>query len=869
MLRKKTAVFISMIIILLFAVSVFSQTAPGNSDPFMNLEWRHIGPTIFGGRIPDVEAVETNPNIIYVAGSTGGIFKTVNNGITWKPVFDKAGSTLSIGDMAIAQSDPLIIWVGTGEANGEQNAASLGDGVYRSLDGGETWQNMGLKETRHIHRVAIHPKDPDIVFVAAPGKRWGPNPERGLYRTEDGGKTWEKVIYISENTGVVDIVIEDNGRVMYAATYQRRRHAWGIVSAGPEAAIYRSLDGGDTWDKLGGGLPEGNLDKIGLAIAKSRPNVVYAIIGGQNGGLFRSDDRGTTWTKVNNIGTSYWYGNFYVDPTNENKIWVMGTYMSVSIDGGKTFERDWTARNIHVDHHALWINPNNPDHMLLGNDGGFYISYDGARNWDFINNIPIAQFYVTAVDNRDPYWIYGGLQDNGTWGIPSRNYDRYGILNEDAVVVGGGDGFASAIDPRDHTVVYAESQFGGLTVVDLETRESDNIRPAPKDTAETYRFTWNSPLMISPHNPDVLYFGGNKLFKTTDKGENWEEISPDLTRNEKPSEWTILGMEPSLRAYNTITAIAESPLRKGVIYVGTDDGRIHVTMDEGENWQDLTGKFRLPGEVKYVTKIHTSMHGEGTAYISFSGHFNDDFSPYIFKTTDFGKNWKNITGNMPAEAIVKVIRDHSGDPDLLFAGIHNGLMVSLDGGKNWIRVDSIPPVSVDDIHVKNNDLVLGTYGRGIIIMDDIGFLVNINEKVDNSGVFLFPVRDTEQFYRMNRRMFTGVSDYAGPNPEYGVLITYYLKNEISGSEENSDQGVKIQILDNDGNTIRELEGTGNKGINRIAWDLRKIDESSDTQRRGRRGPRYTDVEPGEYIVKLTAGGMEYQQTVRVVPDKRK
>ncbi len=857
------------------------------TDYFEHMEWRHIGPAVFGGRIPDVEALPDNPAVIYVAGSTGGVFKTTNNGVTWRPIFDQAGPTLSIGDMAIAPSDPLIIWVGTGESNGEQQAGSLGNGVYRSLDGGETWEHMGLGDTRFIHRIAIHPKNPEIVFVAAPGRRWGPNEERGLYRTLDGGLTWEKVLYINEDTGVVEVAMEDNGRVLYAAAYQRRRHAWGNLTGGPHSGIYRSMDGGSTWEKLGGGLPEGVLGKIAIAIAKSSPNVVYAAIADSEGGLYRSEDRGSSWTRVNDLRTSYWYGNIYVDPVNENKLWVMGTQLDVSIDGGKTFENDWTARGIHVDHHALWINPANTDHMLMGNDGGFHITYDGARTWSFLNNIPIAQFYVLDVDNRDPYHVYGGLQDNGTWGVPSRTYSRSGILNEDVVNVGGGDGFVPAIDPRDHTVVYAESQYGALRRVDLVTGRSSGIRPVPEDTTETYRFNWNSPVLISPHDPDVIYFGGNKLFRTTDQGESWETISQDLTRNENPSEWEIMGLKPSLRAYNTITALAESPLREGLIYTGADDGSVYRTTDGGQTWEELSDRFGFEGDVKFTTKLHASSSDPGTAYIAFTGHYSDDLRPYLFKTTDSGESWTSIAGDLPSEAVVMVVVEHPEVPELLFAGVHNGLMISFNGGATWTRAGgNLPPVSVNDIKIKNGDLVLGTYGRGILILDDIAFLEQLTEGVLEEDARLFPIRETEQYYLNNRDLSNKAARFSGPNPEYGALITYYLKDgpppgEPAGENPPSEEetsaeppGVTIQILDPSGAVIRELPGPDRQGFNRIAWDLRMVadtavspGEEEETQGQRRR-PQMTDVEPGSYTVKLIARGAELIQTVTVVPDRR-
>lgn len=876
MVGRRAWTRVMTLLLLPFATAHAQQRHAGSY--FDHLQWRHIGPAVFGGRIPDVEAVPDNPAVMYVAGSTGGIFKTTNNGVTWEPIFDDAGPTLSIGDMAIAPSDPLILWVGTGEANGEQQAASLGDGVYRSLDGGKTWENRGLRNTGSIHRIAIDPDDPDIVFVAAPGHRWGPNEERGLFRTRDGGRTWEKVLYINENTGVTEVAMEENGRVLYAGAWQRRRHAWGNLTGGPYSGVYRSMDGGTTWEKLGGGLPEGVLGKIAIAIARSSPNVVYAAIGDEDGGLYRSEDRGDTWTRVNDLRTSYWYGNIYVDPLNENKVWVMGTQLDVSIDGGKAFENEWTAEGIHVDHHALWINPANPDHMIMGNDGGFHMTYDGARTWSFLNNIPIAQYYVIAIDDRDPYHIYGGLQDNGTWGLPSRTWSRAGILNEDVVNVGGGDGFAPAIDPRDFTVVYSESQFGALNRVDLVTGESFRIRPAPADTTESYRFNWNSPILISPHDPDVIYFGGNKLFRTTDRGESWEAISEDLTRNEDPSQWEIMGLKPSLRPYNTLTAIAESPVRQGLIYAGADDGSVWRTTDGGDTWEALSDRFDLAGPGRFVTKIHASPSDASTAYIAFTGHYHDDFRPHLFKTTDAGRSWTRITEDMPSEAVVMSVAEHPDDPDLLFAGVHNGLMVSVDGGEHWARAGgNLPPVSVNDIRIKNGDLVLGTYGRGIVILDDISFLAQLNEETLSQDAYLFPVRDAEQYFRNNRDLSNKAARFAGPNPEYGALITYYLKDPppaVKATEEEDGSKapeVLIQILDGEGAVVRELSGPDRAGFNRIAWDLRTPPDSTEgaSAQEGRRRPQLEDVDPGEYTVKLMTRGLERIQTVRVVPDRRR
>jgi len=871
MREQPSLMLLGLVLLFASASAAGQQTGPG--DHFRHLSWRHIGPAVFGGRISDIEVLPDNPAVIFAASATGGIFKTTNNGVTWRPVFDDAAPTLSIGDMAIAPSDPLVVWAGTGEAIGEQQPASLGNGVYRSLDGGETWKYMGLKDTRFIHRVVVHPTNPDIVFVAAPGHRWGPNAERGLYRTRDGGETWEKVLYPGENTGVVEVAMEDNGRVLYAASWQRRRNAWGNLTGGPESRIYRSIDGGSTWTELGGGLPAGNLGKTAIAIARSSPNIVYAAIGGEDGGLYRSGDRGISWRRVNDIRTSYWYGNIYVDPLDENTLWVMGTKLSVSIDGGKTFENDWTARGIHPDHHALWINPENTDHMLMGNDGGFYITYDGARNWRFLNNLPIAQYYAIGVDDRDPYHVYGGLQDNGTWGIPSRTFASVGILNEDAVKVGGGDGFVPVIDPRDFTNVYAESQFGNLKRVDLVTGESHKIRPEADEEDESYRFSWNSPVLISRHDPGIIYFGGNRLFRTADRGDTWEAISPDLTKNEDTADWTIMGLSPALRSYNTLTAIDESALRQGLIYTGADDGSVYRTADGGGTWTSLSSRFDLDAPGRFVTDIHASVSDPAVAYVAFTGHFEDDFRPQLFKTGDAGDSWVRITGDMPDEAVVLTIQEHPDDPDLLFAGVHNGLMVSLDGGKHWRRAGgNLPPVSVNDLRLKDGDLVLGTYGRGIVILDDVSFLAQATDRILEDEAFLFPVRAAELFYPGKRDYANKAARFSGPNPDYGALITYYLREvPADAATQAGEAGTSIRILDADGTVVRELTAPARRGFSRIAWDLQTPVATPDTpdETADDDAPAMVDVEPGVYTVTLSVGEREWTQTLEVIPDRRR
>ncbi|MCP4709199.1 MAG: hypothetical protein GY869_11285 [Planctomycetes bacterium] len=871
------------LLILVFTVSLVTISFTGNvtaqegqlfkSDLFENMSFRHIGPGIYGGRIPDIEVNPDNPAEVYVAGSTGGIFKSVNQGITFEPIFDDVGTSISIGDMALAPSDPLILWVGTGEASSDQSAGSIGDGVYKSIDGGQTFEHMGLDLTRHISRIAIDPTNPNIVFVGACGSLWGANPQRGLYRTKNGGRTWQQVLYINDDTGIADVVIDpSNGEIVYASTYQRRRRAWAHVRKGPYSRLYRSVDGGDSWQKLTDGLPDGDIGRIALAIPSSNPKRVYASVEHSEGGMFRSENRGNTWEQVNEgYGASYWYGRIYVDPVNADKIWHMATSLSVSEDGGETFTANQTAPLIHVDHHCLWINPKNPDHMMMGNDGGFYITYESGKNWDFIDKLPFGQYYAISVDNRVPYWVYGGLQDNGVWGVASRTFLSDGILNEHVVTVCGGDGFYSAADPRDYNLVFGESQNGGLVLTNIKTGSRQNVKPrAPQ--GDTYRFNWNSPFFISTHDPDNFYFGGNKLFKTRDKGQNWETISDDMSKNENLDDVLIMDLKPARKPYASLSTIAESPLQQGLIYAGTDDGNVRVTKDDGKNWVDLTSKFPLPQD-RFVTRVLPSHHDVATCYVSFTRYWEaDDFTPYLFKTTDYGQSWTDVTGDMPEMACIKCVVEHPGNPDLLFAGIHNGLLLTIDGGNHWIRLAgaNLPPVAIDDIKIApgDNDLVLGTYGRGIIILDDIAFLEYLDNAVLNSAGYLFPPRDTYKFNRASRYMFSEAARYVAPNPDYGVLITYYLDSELS--VDTPETPFKIEILNDQGNIIRELTNPpGQMGINRIVWDLRATPTS---QQRGQRGgvrSRSGDVEPGRYTVKLAIGAMELSQSVIIKPDPRK
>ncbi len=790
---------------------------------------------------------------------------------------------LSIGDIAIASSDPNIIWAGTGEPNNRQSS-SWGAGVYRSLDGGDSWKLMGLEQTHHIGRIVVHPRDPNIVFVAALGHLWGSNSERGLYRTTDGGKSWNNVLRINDDTGVVDVALENNGRILYAASYQRRRRAWGFVGGGPHSAIYRSLDGGDTWKELTEGLPTGDTGRIGISISSSNPNIVYSIIENKEGGIFRSEDRGAHWIKTNSLNPRpMYYSQIRVDPNNSNKIWVLGSPLYVSNDGGETFASEATGVGIHVDHHAFWINPKNSDHVMLGNDGGLYFSYDGSRNWDFIDNLPIGQFYAIAVDQRDPYWVYGGTQDNGSWAIPSRTYSRLGIMNQDVVNIAYGDGFYAATTPQDERIVYASSQSGRLYRVDLPTREEKGIRPVPNDAEEEYRFNWSTPLIVSVHDPHTLYAAGNKVFRSTDRAHSWQEISPDLTRNLEWKELPIMGVtrddetlsrDDGLDNYGNITTMAESPLLAGLLYVGTDDGNVQMTRDSGKNWSNLTDNFSLPGQ-RWVSRVAPSHHAVATAYVTFDGHQDNDFRPYVFSTTDSGESWQSIAGNLPNGVVLNSFAEHQRNPKLLLAGTESGVYVTLNGGETWDHwAGNLPPVPIDDIIIKQpeNDVVLGTHGRSIIILDDITMLENLSTEVLDSELHLFRPREATQYYAKRSLPVPGASEFQGPNPDPGALFTYYLKNnaESDPEAEDSEPAVQVVIEDGQGKRIRELEGAYKQGFHRIAWDLRyPLSYAADPNEESWFGPmRGPFVMPGRYTVRLSAGARSTSQSfdVRVDPE---
>ena len=888
------------------AAAAPAEQKPDYVSALKNLEWRQLGPAIMGGRIDDFAVVESNPKIVYVGAATGGVWKTTNDGTTWEPVFDKEAVS-TIGAVTVAPSDPSILWVGTGEANNRQSS-SWGDGVYKSMDAGKTWTHLGLADTQHIGRIVIHPSNPDVVYVAALGHLWGANKERGVYKTTDGGKTWTQTLFINEDTGVSDIAMDPQSPdTLYAAAYERRRTAFGFNGGGPGGGIYKTIDGGATWKKLTKGLPYangGDVGRIGLAIYLRNPNILCALIQQAKSGIFRSDDKGENWTRMGDTDPrpSY-YSQIRIDPNNDLRIWVLGAPVYHSEDGGKTFVTTRGFR-IHGDYHAMWIDPANSNHMIAGTDGGIHWSYDAGRSWDYVNTVALGQFYELGLDMRTPYWICGGLQDNGSWCGPSATTYTAGITNDDWFRVDGGDGFYAAVDPDDPATVYTESQDGNLSRRDTRTTEARFIRPLSKEGDPQYRFQWNSPVVISSHDHHTIYYGGNFLFKSTDRGDTWTKLGGDLTTGVERGKLPILGKVPDkdtlsrndgVQEYPTITTISESPLTPSVLWVGTDDGNLQVTRDGGQSWKNVAS--RVPGvpQGTYVSRVVASRSAEGTAFVTFDGHRSNDFNVYVFLTTDYGETWQSISKGLPANnGTLHVIREDPRDPNLLFAGTEYGVFVSFDRGANWSSLKlNLPSVPVDDIqiHPRENDLVLGTHGRSIWVLDDMRPLEQLDEKVLASELHSFDVRPAYLWRMYGNKGNTGSKWFMAPNPPYGALISFYVKSKPEEKEP-----VKITIQDKDGNTIRDIQCSAHKddaaapapprrfgaipceakaGVNRTNWDLRYSPSAEPTpqQLQGMAagfgfGPRGPLVEPGEYTIKITAGKNEVTQTVQVNDDPR-
>lgn len=844
-----------------------AQESRLNEALFKSLQFRALGPAIMGGRIDDFAVVESNPHTIYAATASGGLWRTINNGVTWEPLFD-GESHSSIGDVALAPSNPEIVWVGTGEPNNRQSS-SWGNGVYKSVDGGKTWTNMGLKDSHHIGRIVIHPTNPEIVYVAAVGRLWGPNRERGLFKTTDGGKTWTNTKFINEDTGFIDVAMDgQDPNVLYAAAYQRRRTPFGFNGGGPGSGLYKTTDGGATWSRLAGGLPAGDAGRIGIDIYRKDPKIVYVTYEHAEGGIFRSEDRGATWKKVSDINPRpMYYSQIRIDPQNDQRIYVLGASMYISDNGGKSLSNAGPFWRIHGDFHAMWINPSDPNHLLVGSDGGIHFSYDKTRTWDYINTIPLGQFYEVGFDFRKPYWVYGGLQDNGSWGSPVATLNLTGPSNDEWIRVGGGDGFYTQVDPKDPNTVYTESQNGNIQRLNLLTSEGKFIRPQPLEgSGERYRFDWNSPIVISPHDNRRIYLGGNRLFISNSRGDTWDVITPDLTKNIDRDRIEIMGALPKLsrhdgqEGFSHITTIAESPAREGILWVGTDDGNVQASRDGGKTWKNVVDRItRIAGGVPnntYVTRVIASAASAGRAYVTFDGHRNDDFRPYVFVTEDFGESWRAITANLPHPA--NVIREHPRNQDLLFVGTEFGLWVSFNRGGSWRQMkNNLPTVPVDDIaiHPRENDLILATHGRSLWVLDDLSPLEQMTEAVAAAEFHLVDPRPAVMWRLYAHKGNAGNRTFIANNPPYGAIIHYYLR-------EKAREKVRITIHDKAGGQISEVMMVRNEpGVHRVNWDLRHAPPFTLAQTApgtgfvmaGVRGPR---VLPGEYLVRLNIDGKD-------------
>jgi photosystem II stability/assembly factor-like uncharacterized protein len=844
------------------------------------LKWRSIGPALTSGRVSDIAVVDSNPDIVYVATATGGVWKTTNRGTTWEPVFENGG-TASVGDVTVAPSNPNVVWVGTGEG-WPWRSVSFGDGVYKSLDGGKSWQHMGLAESRHVSRIVIHPQDANLLYVAANGALWGANEERGLFKTTDGGQTWSKVLYISKNTGVSDLAMDPRDpEVLYAAAFQRERRNWSFVAGGQEGGLFKTTDGGKTWTQLKNGLPEGEVGRIAVSVCASQPDTVYAAVQakGKETGIYRSDDRGASW-EWRSADVS---AKVYCDPNQPERLYVLRNGNNVSEDGGKTLSFNFAARGVHVDHQALWINPANSNHLVLGNDGGLYFSQDRGHNWIFMPHLPVSQFYTVAVDLQEPfYYVYGGTQDNNSFGGPSGTRNTDGITNADWYMTVGGDGFYVQIDPTDATVVYTESQYGRLVRFDTRTGERRLIQPQPPE-GEKYRWNWSSPVAISHHDPKTIYFAANKVFKSSNRGDAWKTVSPDLTRQLDQYELPLMGkvwpkdaiqLHQGTADYGNISTFSESKLKAGLLAVGTDDGVISVSRNDGGNWTRIE-KFPGVPERTYVSRVAWSALAEGTLYATFDGHKDNNYLPYVYKSTDYGASWTSLVNNLPSFGPVKVILEHPRNPRLLFLGTEFTVFASIDGGAHWISLkNNLPTVPVHDmvVHPRENDLVLGTHGRGFFILDDLAALEELTPERLASPSALFSLRPALQLHRFNRgRGFLGQHHFSAPNPPDGAIITYYVNPAVMAAAKPPE--VRLQILDREGKRVRSLEppqGKEGAGIQRVVWDLRhplsyKLEPDEETSFFFG-APRGPFVLPGEYQVVLRVGETEQRKTVKVKGD---
>lgn len=851
--------------VLLVCVSALSN-GQGIDNLLVDMKARSLGPSRMGGRIADIAVYEKEPRIFFVATAAGGLWKTTNGGITMSPVWDR-GTSVSLGAVDVSQSDPNLIWIGTGEQN-SRNSVSWGDGVYKSADGGKTWEKMGLEATRHVSQVLIDPKDNNVVYVAALGKLWGFNVERGVYKTTDGGKTWEHILKIDDKTGVADLVMDpSNHRTLLAAAYQRVRYPWAYMGGGPGSALYKTTDGGKNWKKITKGMPEGTYGRIGLdyyrkdskkvvmQIEASTPNADPTQRPVPTGGIFVSTDRGESWMKMSTRGFRYFY--FTIprwDPVDENRIYFPDVGIFASDDQGKTLRAFNTS--VHVDHHAMWINPNDNNHIIIGQDGGVGQTRDRGATWEHLNYLAIGQFYACAFDMRKPYFVYGGLQDNGSWGGPTQS-PRGSVAFWDWYGVGGGDGFFVQVDPDDWGVIYSESQGGAAGMQNIRTGERGSLRPQPVQ-GERYRFNWNTPIELSPHNPRIVYIGGNKLFRSLNRGAKMEAISPDLTTNDPKKlgppigsvTWDITGAEN----HCTIITISESGFKPGVIWCGTDDGNVWVTPDYGKTWNNVAPNIEGAPKFGYVSRVQASKWAEGRCYITYDNHRMDDVNTYVFATEDMGKTWTKITNGLRPDEPCHVIREGVKNPDLLVLGTEYNIYFSMDKGQNWTRFKEFPTVPIHDlrIHPRELDVVIATHGRSLWTMNISGLeeLAKANMEKDvflcrPQNVYIMSARGGQQDNWDGDRIWTA------RNTQPGTDIFYYMKADTLAD-------VTIRVTDAEGIEMANITAYKSAGLHSIRWNARTGGGGGFG---GGGGPRR--LTPGDYRVTLKVGDKEYVTSVHV------
>lgn len=873
-----------------------------NAGIVSGLKWRNIGPALTAGRIADMAVNPDNNNEFYLAIASGGVFKTSNHGTTFKPIFDGEGS-YSIGCITIDPNQTSTVWVGTGE-NNNQRSVAYGDGVYKSTDAGQSWKNMGLKNSEHISKIIVDPRNSDVVYVAAYGPLWSAGGDRGVYKTTDGGENWELIHSVSEHTGAADLVMDpSNPDIMYAAFHQRRRHVFTYVGGGEESAIFKTTDGGKTWNELKSGLPTGKMGRVGFAISPADPNYVYAIVEaeGDAHGFYRSTNKGASWEKRSGYKTSgNYYQEIYCDPYDRDKVFSMNTWLHHTTDGGKNFQMTGET-NKHVDNHCIWINPENTDHWLVGCDGGLYETYDHAKTWEYYQNLPITQFYKVAVDNDKPFYnVYGGTQDNNSLGGPAATINNAGILNSDWYITNGGDGFESQIDPKDPNIVYAQAQYGWLVRYDRQSGEKIGIQPMPGKGEDAYRWNWDAPLVISNHDNKTLYFAANKVFKSTDRGNTWETISPDLTRQIDRNLLKVMGKvqspdvvmkNKSTTIYGNIVAMDESPKNPKLLYVGTDDGLIQVTTDGGGSWNKKDNFPGVPAQT-YVNMLLASQHDGGTVYAAFNNHKRGDFKPYLLKSTDKGSTWTNIAGNLPERGSVYAIAEDHVNPNLLFAGTEFGVYFTLDGGVNWVELAAgLSTIGVRDIAIqkRENDLVIASFGRGFYVLDNYSPLREMSADLLENDVHMFDVKKALLYVQSNPLGLRGTGSqgaqhYSADNPAFGATFTYYLKESPKSpkqkrqaaekkAQENGedikypsyedfvkedtyeDAYLLFVIKDMDGNEVRKIKKGASSGVNRVTWNLRYPSTTPIRKSKGKVG-RYSNpdegplVLPGKYTVEM-------------------